>query len=58
MESRSYEERHADALEVFDGFMAGSVPDPERGARAMRRRHGALGSFAFDVVIKKGCKST
>lgn len=51
MESRSYEERHADALEVFDGFMAGSVPDPERGARAMRRRHGALGSFAFDVVM-------
>ena len=47
MKSRSYEERHNDALEVFDGFMAGSVDDPERGARAMRRQHGALGSFAF-----------
>lgn len=51
MKSRSYEERHSDALEVFDGFMAGSVDDPERGARAMRRQHGALGSFAFDVVM-------
>jgi 4-carboxymuconolactone decarboxylase len=50
VEARSYEERHAAALEVFDGFMAGEV-DPERAARAMYRRHGALGSFAVDVVM-------
>ena len=47
---RSYEERHQAALDVFNGFMAGEV-DPERAARAMRRRHGALGSFAVDVVM-------
>ncbi len=51
MENRSYEERHQSALEVFDAFMAGSVADPERGARSFQRQHGALGSFAFDVVM-------
>lgn len=50
MEPRTYDERHAAALEVFDGFMAGEI-DPERAARAMQRRHGALGSFATDVVM-------
>lgn len=48
--NRTHAERHTAALEVFDGFMAGEV-DPERAARAMRRRHGALGSFAVDVVM-------
>ncbi|HJM22175.1 MAG TPA: carboxymuconolactone decarboxylase family protein [Acidimicrobiales bacterium] len=51
MENRSYEERHQSALEVFDAFMAGTVADPERGARSFQRQHGALGSFAFDVVM-------
>ena len=50
MEPRTHEERRADALEVLDGFMAGEV-DPERSARAMHRRHGALGSYAVDVVM-------
>ena len=50
MEPRTHEERRADALEVLDGFMAGEV-DPERSARAMHRRHGALGSYAIDVVM-------
>ena len=51
MENRTYEERHNDALEIFDGFMGGTVAEPERGARSFRRQHGALGSFAFDVVM-------
>ena len=51
MENRSYEERHKAALEIFDAFMGGTVAEPERGARAFRRQHGALGSFAFDVVM-------
>ena len=50
MENRTYEERHNDALEIFDGFMGGTVAEPERGARSFRRQHGALGSFAFDAV--------
>ncbi|MFT7650774.1 MAG: 4-carboxymuconolactone decarboxylase [Candidatus Poriferisodalaceae bacterium] len=48
--NRTHAERHAAALEVFDGFMAGEV-DPERAATAMRRRHGALGTYAMDVVM-------
>ena len=51
MDNRTYEERHNDALEIFDGFMGGTVAEPERGARSFRRQHGALGSFAFDVVM-------
>ena len=51
MENRTYEERHNDALDIFDGFMGGTVAEPERGARSFRRQHGALGSFAFDVVM-------
>ena len=51
MENRTYEERHNDALEIFDGFMGGTVAEPERGARSFRRQHGALGSFAIDVVM-------
>jgi len=51
MENRTYEERHNAALEIFDAFMGGTVADPERGARSFRRQHGALGSFAFDVVM-------
>ena len=49
MEARTHDERRAAALEVFDRFMGGEV-DAERVALAMRRRHGALGSFAVDVV--------
>ena len=41
MENRTYEERHNDALEIFDGFMGGTVAEPERGARSFRRQHGA-----------------
>jgi len=51
MKNRSYEERHQAALGVFDAFMGGSVAEPERGARSFRRQHGALGTFAFDVVM-------
>lgn len=50
MEPRTYEERHAAAAEVYAGFTAGEG-DAERSARAMRRRLGALGTFAFDVVL-------
>jgi len=50
MERRTHAERRADALEVYDGFMAGAH-DPERGALSMQRRLGALGSFAVDVVM-------
>ena len=28
MENRTYEERHNDALEIFDGFMGGTVAEP------------------------------
>ncbi len=51
MENRTYTERHEAALEIFDGFMGGTVAEPERGARSFSRQHGALGSFAFDVVM-------
>lgn len=46
--SSSYAERHARAAETFRHF----APDvePERIAKSMARRLGALGSFAFDVV--------
>lgn len=50
MEPRTYDERRAAALEVLDRFMGGEV-DAERAALAMQRRHGALGSFAVDVVM-------
>lgn len=50
MEPRSHEERRSAALEVLDRFMGGQV-DAERAALAMQRRHGALGSFAVDVVM-------
>lgn len=46
----SYEERHRKALDVLNGFLGGEA-DAERAASAMRRRHGALGSFAVDVVL-------
>lgn len=48
--SRSYEDRHRAAEEVLSTMQAGKV-DTERAARAMYRRHGALGSFAIDVVM-------
>ena len=51
MENRRYEERQHAALEIFDAFMGGSVAEPERGARSFTRQHGALGTFAFDVVM-------
>jgi 4-carboxymuconolactone decarboxylase len=47
-ESSSYEERHARASDTFAVFVPGV--DPERVASSMRRRLGALGGFAFDVV--------
>lgn len=47
---RSYEERHRAAAEVLATMQAGKV-DTARAARAMYRRHGALGSFAIDVVM-------
>jgi len=50
VEPRTYDERHAAALDVLDAF-TGSTGDPERGARALRPRQGALGSFAVDVVM-------
>lgn len=50
MKARTYAERHADALEVLRGFTAGKV-DGEHAAQAMAQRHGALGSFAVDVVL-------
>lgn len=50
MEARTHDERRAAALEVLDGF-TGGAHDAERGALAMQRRHGALGSFAVDVVM-------
>jgi 4-carboxymuconolactone decarboxylase len=48
--SRSYEERHRAAEEVFQRMQGGAV-DIERAGRAMYRRHGALGSFAVDYVM-------
>ena len=50
MESRSYQQRHEAAAEVFAGFTAGQG-DAERAARSMTRSLGALGTFAFDVVM-------
>lgn len=47
-EQLSYEERHARAAEVFTKFAPGV--EPERIAKSMERRLGALGSFAFDAV--------
>lgn len=47
---RTYEERHRAAEEVLSTMQGGRV-DTERAARAMYRRHGALGSFAVDVVM-------
>lgn len=47
---RSYQERHRAAEEVLSTMQAGKV-DTERAARAMYRRHGALGSYAIDVVM-------
>jgi 4-carboxymuconolactone decarboxylase len=48
--SRTYEQRHADAVVVYRR-MQGDRTEPERAARAMYRRHGALGSFAVDYVM-------
>ncbi len=50
MESRTYEQRHARALEMLDKMMAGAV-DPAEMADTLRRRHGALGGYAIDVVL-------
>ncbi len=50
MESRSYQQRHDAACEVFAGFTAGKG-DAQRAATAMTRSLGALGTFAFDVVM-------
>ena len=48
--SRSYEERHQTAEAVMLRMQGDNV-DPERAARAMYRRLGALGSFAVDYVM-------
>jgi 4-carboxymuconolactone decarboxylase len=48
--SRSYEERHRTAEEVFSRMQGGAV-DPVRAGRAMQRSLGALGSFAVDYVM-------
>ncbi len=48
--SRSYEERHRSAEEVFLRMQGGQV-DPVRAGRAMHRSLGALGSFAVDYVM-------
>ena len=48
--SRTHAERRAAALEVFERFTNGEF-DAERAQRAMAKRHGALGTFAFDVVM-------
>ena len=50
MKTRTYAERHATALELLDAMMAGAV-DPNQMAQDLRARHGALGSFAIDVVL-------
>ncbi|WP_428122080.1 carboxymuconolactone decarboxylase family protein [Candidatus Poriferisodalis sp.] len=47
---RTHAERRAAALEVFERFTNGEV-DAERAQRSMERRLGALGTFAFDVVM-------
>ena len=47
-EQSSFDERHARATEVFSKF-APEV-EPERAARAMERRLGALGTFGFNNV--------
>lgn len=47
---RTYDERHAAAIEVLDGFMGGKG-DAERVARSMQRRLGPLGDFGIDVVL-------
>jgi 4-carboxymuconolactone decarboxylase len=47
-EQSSFEERHARATEVFGKFSPGV--EPERAARSMERRLGALGTFAFNTV--------
>ena len=49
-EGRTYQERHAAAAEVFSRMQGGKV-DVDRAARAMYRRHGALGSHAVDYVM-------
>ena len=47
-EPGSYETRHARASATFAKFVPGV--EPERVAKSMTRRLGALGSFAFDTV--------
>ena len=48
--ARTHAERRAAALEVFEGFTNGGL-DAERAQRSMTQRLGALGTFAFDVVM-------
>ena len=50
MEQGSWEERRARGLAAFEAAR-GEGTDPERVARYLERRHGALGSFAVDVVM-------
>ena len=48
--TRTHAQRRAAALEVYRGFTKGEF-DAERAQRAMTRRLGALGTYAFDVVM-------
>ena len=48
--SRSYEDRHRDAHEVFLRMQGGQV-DADRAGLSMQRSLGALGSFAVDYVM-------
>ena len=50
MESRTYDQRHATALDVLTAMMGGAV-DAGQMADTLRARYGALGSFAVDVVL-------
>lgn len=46
--SESHQERWASAAETYARFVPEA--EPERVARSMQRRYGALGSFAFETV--------
>ena len=50
VESVDHEVRRARALEVMHRFN-GEQGDPVRGARAMERKYGALGSYAVDYIM-------
>jgi hypothetical protein len=53
-EPGSYVERHGRACEVFGRFVPGV--EPARVFASMKRRWGALGTFAFDAVGDLGAR--